>query len=100
MATKDHARTGATDDPGAGGNSGVGDRAATERGAMTDADGGHMNYGGTDAAYEGMEDRNEGDAGDRANAVDRDDMRQPTGSTEEPPESGDLDEATDPGPVW
>jgi hypothetical protein len=40
-----------------------------------------MNYGGTDAAYAGMEDRNEGDSGDRANAVDRDDMDQPTGRT-------------------
>ena len=79
-----------TDDAGQGGNSGTGDRATTERGAdatteplgaMTPADGGHMNYGGNDAAYAGMEDRNEGDAGDRANAVDRDDMDQPTGNT-------------------
>lgn len=82
--------TGQTDDAGAGGNSGTGDRASTERGTsgdastegmMTDADGGGMNYGGTDAAYAGMENRNEGDAGDRANAVDRDDMDQPTGNT-------------------
>lgn len=107
MATQDHSSTptGATDDPGAGGNSGTGDRATTERGAMTDADGGRMNYGGTDAAYAGMENRNEGDAGDRANAVDRDDMDQPTGSTgndadDDDDEKGDLGEATDPGQVW
>lgn len=83
---------GATDDPGAGGNSGLGSRATTDpsappedpdesEGMMTAADGGRMNYGGTDAAYAGMENRNEGDAGDRANAVDRDDMDQPSGST-------------------
>jgi hypothetical protein len=89
MATKTPRRRGATDDPGRGGNAGLGDRPTTERdartddttGIMTPADGGKMNYGGTDAAYAGMENRNEGDAGDRANATDRDDMDQPTGST-------------------
>jgi hypothetical protein len=70
-----------TDDAGQGGNSGLSDRETTEQGSMTQADGGRMNYGGTDAAYAGMENRNEGDAGDRANATDRDDMDQPTGNT-------------------
>ncbi len=47
----------------------------------TDDAGGTMHYGGTDAAYEGMEDRGEGDAGDRAVATDRDDLRGPAGHT-------------------
>lgn len=37
-------------------------------------EGGTMHYGGTDAAYDGMADKNEGDAADAANRVDRTDM--------------------------
>ena len=45
-------------------------------------EGGHMNYGGTDEAYDGMADKNEGDAADAANRVDRTDM---DGLDEDPP---------------
>ena len=37
-------------------------------------EGGTMHYGGTDAAYDGMEDKNIGDNADMANKVDRTDM--------------------------
>lgn len=46
-------------------------------GAATDlppGEGGRMNFGGTDAAYDAMEDKHEGDAADMANKVDRTDM--------------------------
>ncbi len=38
------------------------------------SEGGTMHYGGTDAAYDGMDNKNEGDAADNANRVDRTDM--------------------------
>ncbi|MEM1056092.1 MAG: hypothetical protein AAGI52_11235 [Bacteroidota bacterium] len=37
-------------------------------------EGGTLHYGGTDAAYDGMEDTTEGDRADTANRIDRSDM--------------------------
>lgn len=45
-------------------------------------EGGTMHYGGTDSAYDGMNDKNEGDAADAANEIDRTDM---DGFDEDPP---------------
>lgn len=68
-------------------------------------EGGTMHYGGTDAAYEGMEDPGEGDAGDRAVGTDRDDLRGPSGHLNDagaptelghaPDEEGDEEGETD-----
>lgn len=50
-------------------------------------EGGQMLYGGTAQAYDGMEDFSHGDHGDAANAIDRDDMTQPTGQDDTRPDA-------------
>ena len=45
-------------------------------------EGGTMHYGGTDAAYDGMDDKTAGDRADSANRIDRTDM---DGFDEDPP---------------
>lgn len=54
---------------------------STEGFDLPPGEGGRMHFGGTDAAYDGVQDRNEGDAADRAAATDRDDLRGPAGHT-------------------
>lgn len=60
-------------------------------------EGGTMHYGGTDAAYDGMEDTTEGDRADTANRVDRSDM---DGLDEDPPRPNlDVPDGSAPPPT-